>query len=100
MNARELNISPAHRSTTKMRFHIRTCSAYLQQGGMADPRGTAHLRSAGEPPPPDGEEDEDEDADVKHKFLHASDEELQAGFIFEHLTRNPRFDNVTRRPGY
>ena len=22
------------------------------------------------------------------------------GFIFEHLTRNPRFDNVRRRPGY
>ena len=22
------------------------------------------------------------------------------GFIFEHLARNPRFDNVTRRPGY
>ena len=24
----------------------------------------------------------------------------KAGFIFEHLTRNPHFDNVTRRPGY
>ena len=24
----------------------------------------------------------------------------KAGFIFEHLARNPRFDNVTRRPGY
>ena len=24
----------------------------------------------------------------------------QAGFIFEHLARDPRFDNVTRRPGY
>ena len=22
------------------------------------------------------------------------------GFIFEHLTQDPRFDNVTRRPGY
>ena len=24
----------------------------------------------------------------------------QAGFIFRHQVRNPRFDNVTRRPGY
>ena len=24
----------------------------------------------------------------------------KSGFIFEHLARNPRFDNVTRRPGY
>ena len=29
--------------------------------------------------------------DVENKF---------AGFIFEHLPRDPRFDNVTRRPGY
>ena len=25
---------------------------------------------------------------------------LLPGFIFEHLARDPRFDNVTRRPGY
>ena len=26
-------------------------------------------------------------------------ETMKVGFIFEHLARNPRFDNVTRRPG-
>ena len=31
----------------------------------------------------------------KSKFL-----EIRPRFIFEHLARNPRFDNVTRRPGY
>ena len=25
---------------------------------------------------------------------------MQAGFIFGHLAQNPRFDNVTRRPGH
>ena len=29
-----------------------------------------------------------------------ADRIAKAGFIFEHLARNPRFDNVTRRPGH
>ena len=33
-------------------------------------------------------------------FSHMKWCSTSTGFIFEHLTRNPRFDNVTRRPGY
>ena len=62
-----------------MRFHIRTCEAYLQQGGQAERRGSAHLRQAGldAAPPGDEEDSENDDEDIKHKFLHATDEELK-----------------------
>ena len=81
-NAKELNIIPSHRSTVKMRLHIRSCEALLEKGVSlkdSDYQSNYHFRKTGMKPAPKKKEDEEDNEDdvIKDKFLLATDDELK-----------------------